>query len=150
MIYTIKWAEVTKTGEKNGREWKMTKMTLVGEDGVETSEVTTFDTVMSGGTIEGEIVQNGQYLNFQTKKADNKKPNLERVMEKKSASIAVAQENKARSIAEAQDRSAWMWAKTNASTLLGDSMRSANTDTIADRVIDLATKIYNGEPTTPF
>lgn len=153
MKYTIKWCEITKNGNTNGREWQMTKMTLVDEAGKETDEVTTFDTVINGGTIEGEIVQKGQYLNFVTAKPESgRKPNMDRVMEKKATMIGEAQTAKAQHIAEAQDRSAWMWAKNNASTLLASRGISPITpiDGIADMVTDLATKIYNAEPTTPF
>lgn len=150
MIYTIKWCETKKTGETNGRKWTITNMTLVDADGTEIQNVSTFAEVLNGGTIEGEIVKKGDYLNFEPTKSDNRKPNMDRLMEKKSTQIAESQQRKEESIAKAQDRSAWMWAKTNASTLLGDSMSSANTDTIARRVLELATEIYNGEPLKPF
>jgi len=74
-------------------------------------------------------------------------------MEKKSDMIGQAQERKEQSIARAQDRSAWMWAKTNASTLLSlmpEALKGKNSDAIADMVVTLATKIYNGEPLVPF
>lgn len=67
--------------------------------------------------------------------------------------IKEAQANKAKSIAEAQDRSAWMWAKTNASTILQNAdgrFAGKSNEEIANEIIDLATKIYNGEPTEPF
>ena len=149
--YKITWAEVKKTGNTNGRDWQIMNMTLEDADGTEIKDVSTFEKVMSGDTIEGEIVKKGQYLNFEPKKVDNgRKPNMDRLMDKKASQIGEFQHNKATQIAEAQDRSAWMWAKTNASTLIGDSMSSASTETIANRVLDLATKIYNGEPTVPF
>lgn len=72
----------------------------------------------------------------------------------KTEQIKEAQASKARSIAEAQDRSAWMWAKTNAATILAGTERFKDplltNKQISDIVIDLATKIYNGEPTEPF
>ncbi len=149
--FQIKWAESKKTGETNGRKWEITNMTLTDQDGKDIENVSTFEKVMTGGTIEGEIVPKGNYLNFEPKKVDNgKKPNFDRIMEKKSNQIAEAQSNKASQIAEAQDRSAWMWAKNNASTLIGDSMSSASNQTIAERILDLATKIYNGELQQPF
>ena len=153
-LYTIKWSETKKEGETNGRAWKITNMTLTDQDGKDIENVSTFEPVMTGGTIEGEIVAKGQYLNFEHKKVDNgKKPNMDRLMEKKSTQIAEAQSNKAQQIAQAQDRSAWMWAKTNASTLIANSdaiKGYGSLKEIADAVIELATKIYNGELTEPF
>lgn len=145
--YKVQWAEVTKTGEKNGRPWSMTSMTLEDEAGKVTEKVSTFDAVSPGHTIEGEIIQNGQYLNFK------KKLEVPAFIKKQradvSASVEKAQEVKAKNIEAAQDRSAWMWAKTNASTLLAGVIKhgdyGSNTD-IAEDVLDLATKIYNGEP----
>ncbi len=153
--YTIKWAEEKRKGSTNGRDWKITEMTLVDEQGVEIEKVSTFDTVMNGGTLEGTIETNDKgYLNF--KKSTDKKPNMDRLMEKKSSQIAEAQHNKAEQIAQAQDRSAWMWAKNNASLLIAEIIKfemrqpSYDEDEIAKRVLSLATKIYNGEPVTPF
>lgn len=68
----------------------------------------------------------------------------------KTKLIEEAQQNKAKNIAEAQDRSAWMWAKNNASMLLQTRVNGLTEDQIANKVLDLATKIYNGEPTEPF
>lgn len=79
------------------------------------------------------------------------RPNMDRIMDKKANLISEAQQRKEQSIAAAQDRTAWMWAKNNATELLtGTFPQGTPQDTIADVVIELATKIYNGEPTTPF
>lgn len=110
MIYTIKWSEVTKSGTTNGRDWRMTSMLLVDGTGTETDKVTTFDKVETGGTIEGEIVQNGQYLNFKKKleapefiknsRGSNfKAQQIEKAVEKKNEAIAHFQDEKEKSIA---------------------------------------------------
>lgn len=70
----------------------------------------------------------------------------------KTKQITEAMDTKARNIAEAQDRSAWMWSKTNAATLLAghDSIRGVTPNGIVDIMIGMATKIYNAEPIEPF
>lgn len=154
MKYTIEWCEAKQgTSKATGKAYTMTTMTLKDENGVITDKVTTFDVVQNGAVIEGTIEQNGQYLNFKpaTNPNGTRKPNMERVMEKKANMIGEAQATKAQNIAAAQDRSAWMWAKTNASTLLAGSFgKEENNKYIAEAVLDLATKIYNGEPNEPF
>lgn len=146
MKYKIDWCEVKKSGSTNGRNWEIMEMTLTDEQGVKTEKVSTFDKVMPGMEIEGEITKNDKgYLNFQSKKAEAKSnfktQQMNEVMDKKATNIK-----------EAQDRSAWMWAKNNASTLLASRGIGSTTPAseIANMVIDLATKIYNGEPTEPF
>lgn len=115
-----------------------------------------FAELVGGSEVEGEIKENAKgYASIYAPKVENgRKPNMERVMEKKAGLIGEAQANKAKQISEAQDRSAWMWAKTNASTLLANqkpaAMEIRDLDEIASMVIELATKIYNGEPTDPF
>ncbi len=152
MKYSIEWSEVIKRGETNGRAWKMTKMNLKDEAGQLHDEVTTFDDVMTGGTLEGTIEMKGKYKNFKNlpKAPSNsiyKRPDI-------TENVKVAQERKEASIEKAQDRSAWMWAKTNASTLLAGNahfqQQNFGEDMIVAQVIGLATKIYHGEPTTPF
>jgi len=72
--------------------------------------------------------------------------------------VSEAMAVKAENIKEAQDRSAWMWAKNNASTLIAALIQSSDLSTriaisserLDEKVIDLATKIYNGEPIEPF
>lgn len=71
----------------------------------------------------------------------------------KTAQINQAMDKKAQQIHAAQDRSAWMWAKTNASTLISNTQfvkNYENLNQVANDVVELATKIYNGEPTEPF
>lgn len=112
MKYTVEWCETIKEGEKEGRKWKMTKMSLKDEQGVVTTEVTTFDSVTLGGTVEGSIVQNGQYLNF--KKA-LEKPNF---MKHKEAQIEKNIERKEQSISRFQDDKEW-------SIMVSSTMRDA-------------------------
>lgn len=105
--------------------------------------------------VELEEYEKNGYKNWKVKSTTPKgKPNMDRIMEKKADSIAMSQDKKAQNIAQAQDRSAWMWAKNNASSLIANQKPSAmdirSLDEIADMVLDLATKIYNGEPTSPF
>lgn len=152
MKYKINWME-----NKEGRSGKKyVVMHLLDEAGKETQNVSTFElTYTLAQEIEGEIVQNGQYLNWKPKleaPGFMKKPNMDRIMEKKQAGIAESQETKAKNIAEAQDRSAWMWAKTNASTLIANNpvCKEYTITEIFEQVEILATKIYNSEPLTPF
>lgn len=148
MKYTIDWCEVKRTGEGAKGPWTITEMNLRDEEGKVTEKVSTFDTVTNGGTIEGEIYTNDKgYLNFKKAQAVARS-NFG--AQQKEASITKMQDRKAESIEKAQDRSAWMWAKTNASTLLGTRLSNETNEKIASEVIDLATKIYNGELTEPF
>lgn len=102
MKYTVEWAKTKKEGETNGRAWKIIEMTLKDEAGVVTEEVSTFDPVTPGITIEGTIEMKGQYKNFKStpvapKQGGNagyKTKMMEETMEKKSEHIRVAQDNK--------------------------------------------------------
>jgi len=150
MIYKIVWCEVKKKGNTNGRDWAITEMNLEDPEGNTVEKVSTFDSVQNGGTIEGTILKNDKgYLNFKKLEAPDFIKN-QRGGAYKEKVIGEAMEKKSQNIKEAQDRSAWMWAKTNASTLLGTSMATETNDDIAKAVIGLATKIYNGEPQVPF
>ncbi len=97
--YTVEWCEVKKTGETNGRAWKIINMTLKDESGVETTDVSTFDPVTPGLTIEGEIELKGQYKNFKGTPKVAPQGNSGAF---KGAQIAKAQETKAEYIAVAQ------------------------------------------------
>lgn len=147
--YTIEWSEVFKEGSKEGRPWKMTKMTLKDEKGGTHEDVTTFDTVVTGATIEGEIVMNGNYKNFKAPQ----KPKNNFMANQKEKVINEAMDKKNQNIQAAQDRSAWMWAKTNASSLIASPAymeKNLSIPELEERVLKLATLIYNGEPQTPF
>ena len=100
--YIVEWCEVKKTGETNGRPWKITNMTLKDEQGNTHDDVSTFDVVTPGITIEGVIEPKGQYKNFKSTpvapKANGggayKQKQIEDTMEKKAAYIGQAQGNK--------------------------------------------------------
>ncbi len=97
----------------------------------------------------GNMVKEGAYWNLSHDATEKRSTGS--FQANKTVSIDKAMDKKATNIKEAQDRSAWMWAKTNACTLLGDRMKEwLNQDDIANEVLSLATKIYNGEPTEPF
>jgi len=156
MIYKVKsaTAKTTSTGKP------MKALELVDTEGLEHkvnifSDFPDYANLNVGSEINGELKQNDKgYTNLYSNNVPQKKPNMERVMEKKADMISMSQEKKAQNIAQAQDRSAWMWAKVNASNLLAhgkaDALKIRDLDEVAEMVLDLATKIYNGEPTEPF
>lgn len=157
MQYKIEWMEKKQISGKD-----IIEASLSGE-GVTPSEKVTiwktdtkgeefpgFDGLMPGHMVDGNLWSKPG-SNFKTlypakdKKAGGggafKAQQIEKVMDRKEKSIA-----------QAQDRSAWMWAKTNASTLLAsaETIKGRGNEDISLIVLDLATKIYNGEPTEPF
>ena len=69
-----------------------------------------------------------------------------------SESVNTALETKARNIAQAQDRSAWMWAKNNASDLVANhpAFKFLDKAQLIKEIEEIATKIYNAEPLAPF
>lgn len=148
MKYKVEWVEV-KTSQKTGKNYVV--MSLTDEQGKESKNVSCFDEGLQAGMeIEGEVIQNGNFLNFKSRQQVAKTNFSSKAKEE---SIAKFQENKTQQIEKAQDRSAWMWAKTNASTLLAgreDNFLNKDNDFIAGEVLDLATKIYNGELQVPF
>lgn len=148
MKYKINWLE-NKVG-KSGKGY--TIMHLVDEQGVETQNVSTFEKNYAPGMeIEGAIVQNGNFKNWRPLEAPQfiKNSGFRAVVKQ---DISEAQQTKAKNIQEAQDRSAWMWAKTNATTILANRKEFAeqSNEDITMEILDLATKIYNGEPLEPF
>jgi hypothetical protein len=108
--YKIDWCEVKKTGNTNGREWKITEMTLTDEEGKKTDKVSTLENVAPGLELEGKIVTNDKgYLNFVkkleapefVKKAGNsayKEKLMNETMARKETSITKFQDNKEWSI----------------------------------------------------
>ena len=104
--YKINWCEVKRTGNTNGRAWSITEMTLVDDQGAETTNVSTFDSVAPGQELEGQIVKNDKgYLNFvkkpeakQVAASNFKTRQMEKVMERKEGSITKFQDNKEWSI----------------------------------------------------
>jgi len=140
--------QITNKIEKEWNGKPFIEATL-DDGGDEQFKVSAWNNEFAGDYWEGELEKNDKGYWRIKKPTTSKKPNFDRIIEKKQAGIAEAQSEKAKNIALAQDRSAWMWAKTNASTLLGTGA-GTNNDEIAERVLDLATKIYNGEPVEPF
>lgn len=103
MKYKIEFCVQKKTGNTNGKDWAITEMSLLDEQGVLHENISTFDSVMMGGTLEGEIVTNDKgYKNFKTAKAvagaNFKTAQIEKTMERKEQSIGKFQDNKELSI----------------------------------------------------
>lgn len=142
--YTVTKVEApvkTSTGKD------MYKTTLMAPDGTNET-INLFDMVVEGAKLNGEIYTNDKgYRNF---KSAQKAAGGAFRDNQKAAVIEKAMDKKNQNIAAAQDRSAWMWAKTNASTLLQGQLNGLDIFEIRDKVIELATYIYNGEPTEPF
>lgn len=130
----------------------MWKVILADPEGVE-SNLNVFDKLIVGEEVEGQIYRNDKgYLNFKSAQVkQTTRPNYDRIMEKKQAGIAESQTRKEQSIKAAQDRSAWMWAKTNATELMKLVPDPLVEDKeMLNRLHELATKIYNMEPFEPF
>lgn len=146
MIYLVTTIEekTTSTGKP------MWRTTLKDEKGVD-EVVNLFERPLEGSKIDGEVYTNEKgYRNFKSAQSAAKGAFLSN---KKEEVINKAMDKKADQIAAAQDRSsAWMWAKTNAATLIANHplLKDTRPEHIATHVISLATKIYNGEPTEPF
>lgn len=139
-----------KISAKNEKEWqgkKFVEADLVSPTG-EAFKVSAWAGEFDGvDEIETELEKNEKGY-WKMKKAQIQRPSF---MKDKTETITKAMDAKKENIQEAQDRSAWMWAKNNATTLYGDSMKEwLNPQDIADKIIELATKIYHGKPTDPF
>lgn len=114
-----------------------------------------FTDAVDGYELDDELVKDGQYWNLASGKKKLEAPGF---IKAKRAGIAEAQANKAQQISQAQDRSAWMWAKNNAALLIANNEHynkrrteeGMDLDVISNLVIELATKIYNGELKEPF
>lgn len=117
-----------------------------------------FDQIAEGGEVAGEhwVSQAGKNYLFEPKPEGQKsggRPNMDRIMEKKSDMIHAAQDTKAENIAKAQERTSWMWAKYQACELynhdrIGSKLDSE--DQALEKIHDFATKIYLLEPGAPF
>lgn len=95
--FLVDWCEVKKTGETNGRPWKIINMTLKDDEGTLINDVSTFDPVTPGLTIEGVIEMKGQYKNFKSTPTAPKssfKSNQMAVVEKVQEGVKTAQNNK--------------------------------------------------------
>lgn len=157
--FIIEWSEkkVTSTGKEK------IDATLKDEAGVTTDKVTiwsdfpNFAGLMTGGSVEGDLVPAkdpkwGPTL-YPPKPVATNVGYPRRSGGANTVAIQEAQETKARNIEQAQDRSAWMWAKNNASQLISSTNyigRNLDSQQMVDLVLEIATKIYNGEPLEPF
>ena len=118
MIYTILKAE-NKTTKTN----KPYKALTISDGPTETnvnvfSDWPDFANLKIGSQIEGTLEKNGQYWNIKSDRIKDRKPNFDRIIEKKQAGIVESQERKASNISQAQDRNEVMWAKRNASEIV--------------------------------
>jgi hypothetical protein len=113
-----------------------------------------FDGIMTGCEVEGELWESkmGKHYLYPPKPtsvanqgnggAYRGNPTFKSDQIKKTA--FEIQQNVSENVAKAQDRSAWMYAKNGAVELL------KGRDWTVEDINDLATKIYNLEPITPF
>lgn len=151
MKYRIEWCEKKKTSTNK----EYFKATITDEQGKEEevsiwSDFPQFIQIQPGLEVEGYIKVNGNYKNLSAISTSPRKPNMERVMEKKATFIAESQNRKEQSIAAAQDRSAWMWAKNNAVELVNSKMYPVGDNGVLATINELATEIYLMEPVKPF
>lgn len=151
MKIIIDWSETKTT--TTGKEYK--RITGKDEQGnvIEAStwsDAPFYAQIAPGATIEAEIKvsADGKYKNLIGANARSGGGGSAF----KSAQIEKAQERKEKSIQIAQDRAALMWAKTSACTLIANhpSYKFLDQGQIEDMIEELATKIYNMEPVTPF
>ena len=149
--YTVVSVE-TKTA-KTGKPYKA----LLISDGPNETKVNIFSDfphyadVKVGSNIEGELQQNGKYWNIRSSTQLAKKPNFDRIIEKKQAGIAESQAVKAENIAQAQSRSEKMWAKRSASELVAHHPAYKGLDKVEVEmeIENLASRILNSD-LTPF
>lgn len=150
---------------KKSEDWIVAA--LIDEGGTEFKEVSinrtnkkgevfpNFDGIMPGTEIEGNMWTSdaGKHYLFAPKPQRAGGRSFSKSKEVVEGQLKV-QEEISKNVAKAQDRTAWMWAKNNAATLIAatSTIKESGFDSqgIADAVIELATKIYNGEPTDPF
>jgi hypothetical protein len=111
--------ELTEKEGKTGNKYHLATLREESEEGIE-SKVSSFDLIGKkvGDIVEGEIVQNGQYLNFKIKKEYVAKTGGA------SAGVKVAQERKQEMISKTMDRK-------ELSILLAGSSRDATLITVA-------------------
>lgn len=143
MKYTVDWCEAKSgTSAASGKAYTITKMSLTAEDGKKYENVSTFDNVKSGDTIEGEIIQKGQYLNFQPVAKAN---SFGGGQVAKTQAIEKLQEKKAEQIGKAQDRSQAMWAKHGACELVAHhpAYKGLDASDIPSTISKLASQILN-------
>lgn len=145
---------IYKISSPNQKEWqgkKFTEAELINSNG-ELFKVSAWAGEFDGKLeIDTELEKNEKGY-WKLKKAQTPRSGAFQAIKK--VEIAEAQATKAQNIALAQDRSAWMWAKTNATTLISSpNLRDgevSSAEEMVDKVIAIATKIYNAEPLAPF
>ena len=158
MKYTIEWLE-KKTSSQGNAYIKATL--LEGETTIDNVAIfgsfPGFADLAPGVAVEGELTEkeyNGakSYTLNAPKVEGATRGGGTGMLKAKEASIEKAQNRKEKSIEVAQDRSAWMWAKNNATSLVASHRAYANLSAqeIEDTIEELATKINNFEPLTPF
>lgn len=137
--------KTNKEYTKDGVVKQYVSADLIGEDGTRYEKVGAFRGEFSADTWHGELEKKGNYWNLitpkQTAGGNFKTAKIEEAMEKKNQNIQAA-----------QDRSAWMWAKNNAAMLVANAIDTQHMNVMEKLplVINIATKIYNAEPTEPF
>ena len=153
MKITIDWSETKTTS--TGKEYKA--VTFKDESGAEVkasvwSDAPFYASIAPGSEVDVEVRKStdGKYTNLVG--ASQPRTGGAGMMAMKTAQIDKAMDKKARSIHEAQDRSAWMWSKNNASMLVAnnDSTKNLPLSEQIDLIVDMATNIYNSEPSKPF
>lgn len=120
-------------------------MNLTGEDGKKHEKVSTFEAgIMSGTEIQGDVIQNGTYLNW---KGAQQAARSNFSSAKKEESITKFQDRKAEQIATAQDRTAMVWAKYGACEIIAHhpAFKNLSEAQIATEITNLANKIYNDD-----
>jgi hypothetical protein len=153
---TIDWSQIKTT--QTGKEYKA--VTFKDASGAEVtasvwSDAPFYQHIAPGAEVEAEVRKSpdGKYTNLVMANTSST-GGTRGGGAFKSAQIEKAMDKKAGQIAQAQDRSAWMWSKNNASTLISGMKlledKPMTLKDMADRVIHLATLIYNGEPNEPF
>lgn len=123
--FKVNWF-AEKTSSKGTKYAKVTLESVEGgiiEDVAIFSSFPDFANIMVGSEVEGNLIEkdyNGSksYSLEAEKSIGGKKPNFDRIIEKKQAGIAEAQSTKANNISEAQSRNEIMWAKRSASEII--------------------------------
>jgi hypothetical protein len=156
MKYTIDWSEEKTTS--TGKPFK--KVTAVDEDGKKVdanvwSDAPFFAQVAPGATVEAElkVSADGKYTSLQGPKTERTGASAySRTPKVDVAGHLEVQKEITRNVVAAQDRTAWMWAKNNAAMLVANhqAYKFYSEEKVLDLVEDMATKIYNFEPLTPF
>ena len=152
MIYTVLKAE-----NKTAKTGKPYKSLTISDGPTETnvnifSDFPDFANVQVNSRIEGTLEQNGKYWNIKSDRINSKKPNFDRIIEKKQAGIVESQERKASNISQAQDRNEVMWAKYSAAEIVAHhpAYRNLKDEVEVEMAVEaLASKILHNS-LTPF